>query len=82
MAVAVRRDLIDDAYMELWASVDDGLRVFRHLPAEILVRAPRGLTDGFFLAGVDTSSAAYALCLIDRGFSVLSERYRAASALL
>ena len=61
MAVAVRRDIDYEGYVELRASVNHGLGIFGHLAVQVAHRTVVFEYDCVEIAGPQTASAAYAV---------------------
>ena len=73
VAVAVGRDLVDDAHMEVRAALDDGLGVFGHALVEDDALGVEGIADGVEVAHADAAAAAGAQVMVDAGLVVVAD---------
>ena len=71
MAIAIGRNLVDDADMEAGASIHHGLGILGHLAVQIVQSAAVGVGNGVIVAGADAAAAAHAVIVIDMGLVVL-----------
>jgi len=70
VTVTIRGNIHDQADMEAGPAITEGMRIFRHLAAELFVRTVTPVEDGVKGAGSDAAPAALTQILINERFPV------------